>query len=66
MNFESVTISVIAMECDDRDGSLDRAKVDLLEQNGFVCKMRIYPGYDCICKHKDYNPSIKPGVELYF
>ena len=61
-----MTISVIAMECDDRDGAVDDAKVKLLRDNGFVCKIRVYPGYDCICKHNDYIPSMKSGLLSIF
>lgn len=57
MDFSKVTINGIIMECDGHNQDQDKAKRQLLEENGFQCEQVIR---NCMCKNKLFTPSKKP------
>jgi hypothetical protein len=53
MDFSSVNINAIAMECDDHgDITKDEKKVSMLTAAGFECERM---KHNCMCKHKNFK-----------
>ena len=57
MDFSSVTINAIVMECDNHDKMKDSKKISILETNGFKCQL---VERNCMCKSKLYKASSAP------
>lgn len=57
VDFSEVHINAVAMECDEHDSSKNNRKTSVLEANDFQCQLI---ERNCMCKHKDYIPSVAP------
>ena len=60
-DFNEVHINAVAMECDEHDIEKNSRKTNILEANGFICKLI---ERNCMCRHKDYKPRKAPELSL--
>jgi len=61
MDFSSVRINAVAMECDEHDIVKNSRKTDILEANGFKCQL---VERNCMCRNKLYTASAAPQKTL--
>ena len=57
VDFSSVTINTVIMECDSHDPAKNDKKMDLLRNNGFKCELVVR---NCMCTHRTFVPSVAP------
>mmetsp|Transcript_26974 Transcript_26974/g.27216 ORF Transcript_26974/g.27216 Transcript_26974/m.27216 type:complete len:336 (+) Transcript_26974:46-1053(+) len=60
-DFKAVSFNIVAMECDEHDILKNARKTDILEANGFQCKLI---ERNCMCKHRSYQPSARREKSL--
>ena len=56
-DFNEIHFNAVAMECDEHDETKNKRKMNILENNGFECRM---VERNCMCKHKDFVASAAP------
>lgn len=54
VDWSSVRISTIIMECDSHNVQKNERCLSILEQNGYTC---VKPKNDCMCTHSSFSPS---------